>query len=90
MFGVFISVWSIIISFWAVFASFVACFIGGLIGGILLIILGKTFSGAFLVSAALICAGLSIFAFYACKLLTKAMIWLTKRLFLGNKKGEAK
>ena len=94
-FSLYISLWAVIISFWAVFASFIGCAVGGVMSGICFIINGNTFTGIAMLAAALACAGLSIFIFFGCKLATKGILLLTKKVIIYTKslfvkKGEAK
>lgn len=79
------SVWAVIISLWAVFGALVACGVGCLVGGIGFAIGGHIFPGLALVAAALVCAGLSILAFFGCKAVTDLTVTLTKRLFMRKK-----
>lgn len=79
--SIYIVLWSAIISLWSVFASLIGCALGGLIGGAVLAFFGFTFSGVALIGAGLVCAGLAIFAFFACTLATKGAVFLTKMLF---------
>lgn len=81
----FVTVWAAVISLWSVFVAFVGCFIGCLVGGIILIAVGNAVSGMLLIGSALIFAGMSVFAFFGCKALTKGIAWLTKKIFVGNK-----
>ena len=78
--SVYVSLWSVIISLWSVFVSLVACAIGGVISCIFFAISGKSYSGFAMLSAGIVCAGLSIFMFYGCKMATKGIIILTKKI----------
>ena len=94
-FSLFISLWAVIISFWAVFASIIGCAVGGIISGVIFAVNGNPLTGIAMLAAALICAGLSIFAFFGCKLATKGILLLTKKVIIYTKglfikKGEAK
>ncbi len=79
--SVYISLWSVVISLWAVFASLVGCSFGGIVAAAALAITGNGFSGIAMVAATLVCMGLSIFAFYGCKAITKGILLLTKMLW---------
>ena len=79
------SLWSVIISLWASFGALVGSAAGGLIGGVACVCIGDCSFGLLLISSALVCAGLSIFAFYGCKATTKSSILLTKKIFIGIK-----
>ena len=86
VFSLYVSVWSVIISLWAVFASLVAFVAGGIIAGIIFIVVGNVLTGVCMIGTALVCAGLSIFGFFGCKVATKGLLCLTKKLALGIKK----
>lgn len=75
--------WSVIISLWAVFFSVAACTLVGIVAGIGFIWGGYKLSGIAMIGAGIACAGLSIFLFYGCKMATKGVILLTKKLILG-------
>ena len=77
---------AVIVAIAAVFLAFVACVIGGFIAGVMLALGGNPLSGLFLIGAAVLCAGLSIFAFFATKAAIKGIILLTKKTVFGIKK----
>ena len=79
------ALWAVVISLWAVFASLAACAFGGLAVGIGLAVGGYTFTGLTLLSAGLVCTGLSILCFLACGGATKGTAILAKKLVLGMK-----
>ncbi len=79
------SVWAVIISLWAVFGALVACGVCGIACGIGFAFGGYIFPGLAVVAAALVCAGLSILAFFGCKAITDLTVTLTKRLFMRKK-----
>ena len=79
------SVWAVIISLWAVFGALVACGVCGIACGIGFAFGGYIFPGLAVVAAALVCAGLSILAFFGCKAITELTVTLTKRLFMRKK-----
>ncbi len=89
------SLWAVIISLWAVFAAFIGCAVGGIISGIIFALNSNTLTAIAMLAAALVCAGLSIFTFFGCKLATKGILLLTKKVIIAIKrffikKGEAK
>ena len=79
------SVWAVIISLWAVFGALVTCGVCGIACGIGFAFGGYIFPGLAVVAAALVCAGLSILAFFGCKAVTDLTVTLTKRLFMRKK-----
>ena len=87
--SLYVSVWAVIISLWAVFGALVACGVCGIACGIGFAFGGYIFPGLAVVAAALVCAGLSILAFFGCKAITDLTVTLTKRL-LKRKKEAAK
>ena len=83
--------WSVVVSLWAAFAALAGSVIGGVIGGIVFCFLYDAMSGLLVISGGIVCAGLAIFAFFACKAATKGAAWLTvkgamamKRCFVGR------
>ncbi len=70
--------WSVIVSLWAVFVSIVACAVGGVIAGVVFALGGHGLTGTAIIGAGIVCAGLSVFMFYACKAATKGILTLTK------------
>ena len=78
--------WSLIASVWAIFGAFVGCALGGVASGVCFIVFGHVVTGIAMIGASLVCAGLSIFLFFGCRMATKAMVWLTKIIALGIKK----
>lgn len=85
IFSVYVCLWSVIISLWAVFVSLVACAFAGLVAGGALAIYSNIYSGIALIGAGIVCAGLSVFMFYFCKLATKGILMLTKKFALWIK-----
>ncbi len=75
----YVSLWSIVISLWAVFGSLIACAFGGVLAGVGFVLNGYALSGVAAIAAGIVCAGLSIFAFYGCKAATKGLVTLTKK-----------
>ena len=93
IFSVIVSAWSVVISLWAVFVSMAACAVALPIGAVCNFCIGDTYPGIAAIGIGLVCLGLSILSFYACKALTKGMAALTaktgmrlKRLFAGKEK----
>ena len=84
--ALYVVLWSLVVSIWSVFVSLVASSFACIAGGVVLIIFGNTFIGLAAIGAGIVCAGLSIFLFFACKAATKGVILLTKAITLGIKK----
>lgn len=85
-FALYFSLWSIIVSLWAVFASLVICVPGGIAAGLAAFVSGGGLAGIALMGAGLVCVGLSVFAFFGCKALTKGTIALTKKVAVAVKR----
>ena len=84
--SVYVSLWCVIVSLWAAFASLIGGTFGAVALGVGYIISGNTLSGAAMLCAGLVLAGLSIFAYYGCKAATKGIIMLSKVFVIGIKK----
>jgi uncharacterized membrane protein len=79
------SLWSVVVSLWAAFGAVVAGGFGGLIGGIAIAIFEQPLSGIAVIGASVVCLGLSILLFFACKILTILSAKLTKKIALWVK-----
>lgn len=84
--SLYVVLWSVVVSLWSVFVALAASALGVLAGGVVFLLCGHPFSGLACIAAALVCAGLSIFAFFGCKAATKGAAWLTKQSFIAVKK----
>lgn len=84
--SLYIVLWALIVSIWAVFASLIACAIGGVTAGIFFTFSGNGLTAIATVGAGIVCAGLAIFLFFGCKISTKGVIHLTKKIASGIKK----
>lgn len=85
VFALYLSIWSIIVSLYASFGALAASGCGGVVGGIVIACQGNTLSGAALIGISIACAGVSIFAFYGCKMATKGLLLLTKKAAIAIK-----
>ena len=83
--SVYVSAWAAVISLWAVFVSLLACALSGSGTGLIFLFCNHTLSGTLLISASLVCAGLSIFVFFGCKAATKGIVLITKYIALKIK-----
>ncbi len=75
----YISLWAVIISLWAVFISLAVCPLYSVLTCVISVAGGNTFSGIAILALGIVCAGLSVFAFYGCKSVTKGISVLTKK-----------
>ncbi len=83
--SLYILLWSVMISLWAGFASLAACSVGGVLACVMFTAGGKGASGAAVLAAGIVCAGLSIFMFYGCREATKGILILTKKTAIWMK-----
>ena len=83
--SVYITLWSVIISLWATEAALWCSVIGSFFSFVFLIFNGNVTSGIVMISAGMVCAGISIFLFYGCKAATKGILLLTKKSVLATK-----
>lgn len=74
------ALWAVVAALWAVFGALTVCAVAGVPGCIILAVRGSGAAGFAVLSAGIICAGLSIFAFFGCREATKGIIVLTKKL----------
>ncbi len=93
IFSLYVSLWAVIASLWATFAALAACAIVSVPRCIVLVAEDNGTSGVAILSAGIICIGLSIMTFYGCREVTKGILILTKKfaVFIKNcfiKKGE--
>ena len=79
------AVWSVILALWAVFAAFAVCGLAGVATGIVYAVREDGLSGAALIGAGIVCAGLSVFLFFGCKAATKGILNLTGKLAIWIK-----
>lgn len=85
IFSLYVSLWSVIISLWAVFGSLIGCAFGGIVVGIVFACRGNVLPGIAMIGGGIVCAGISIFMFYGCKVATKGIVILTKKLMVWIK-----
>ena len=78
--SLYISVWAVVVSLWATMISLFAGFMGGVSYAIFL-----PCNKLLFISGAVLCLGLSIFMFYGCLYLSKGLVIVTKKAFVGLK-----
>ena len=86
--------WSAVVSFWAAFASIAASAFGVIVGAVVFAATGGGIVSVAMFGAAMVCAGLAVFAFFGCKAATKGAAFLSKWTVVGivrffKRKGEA-
>lgn len=86
LFSLYAVAWSVVVSLWAATVAIGVSGVAGALCGTVFTILGKTLSGIALIGAGITLAGLSIFLFFACRVITEGMIAFTRKITLGIKK----
>lgn len=76
--SIYVGAWSVIISLWSAFVSLITGTVSFIVSGVGFCLGSNLLSGFFLISAGFVCAGVSIFLHFTCKMATKGIIWLTK------------
>ena len=80
IFAIYAVLWSVIAALWAVFCAFVVCAVASVPGCIVIALRSGGAAGLAVISAGIVCAGLSIFMFFGCREATRGTIMLTKKL----------
>ena len=88
--ALYICLWAMIVSLWSVFGFLVGGGFGLMVAGIVIALGGEGLTGIAVLGAGCLCVGLSILAFYGCKMATKGTLLLTKKLAIWIKTGFAK
>ena len=83
--AVYLVVWSVILSLYAVDFSVAVSGIAGFAGAIVLAFGGRLAQGAFLLGSGLSCAGLAVLMFFGFNIITKGVLFLSKKMLLGIK-----
>lgn len=78
--SLYVSLWSVVVSLWSVFVSLTGCAFGAFLSGAVFACKGNVLPGVAIIGAGILCAGLSIFMFYGCKVATKGILILTKKI----------
>lgn len=84
--ALYVSLWAVIVSLWAVFGALAACVLVSVPACVISIAGSSAASGFAVLAAGIVCMGLSIFMFFGCKAITKAIFIQTKRIAIGIKK----
>lgn len=85
IFSLYVVFLSVIFSLWAVFGALIGCSIGFAFLGVITAINGDMLKSVAIFGAALVCIGVSIFAFYGCKRITILVVNTTKQFVLWIK-----
>lgn len=86
VFSIYVVLWSVIISLYAVSSSLVACGVAGIASLVVFAVMGNMPQGLFIFGCALCCIGFAILMFMASNLVTKGLLWLSKKIWLGIKR----
>lgn len=84
-FSVYILIWSLVLVIYCVSVSFAAGAVSGAAGSIMLLFMGNPLSALLFFGAGLICAGITVFMFFASKDITVAIAGLSKMLLIKIK-----
>lgn len=84
-FSVYILIWSLVLVIYCVSVSFAAGAVSGAAGSIMLLFMGNPLSALLFFGAGLICAGITVFMFFASKDITVAIAGLSKILLIKIK-----
>lgn len=85
MFAIIVSLWAVILSLWAVFASLAVSAVAAVPTGAFFAVGGHGAAGLAMLSAGLVCAGLTILLFFGCMGAMKGILQLTKKITLWTK-----
>lgn len=83
--AIYISLWAIIAALWAIFGAIAACAAVSVPACVIFVARGRGVSGLAVLSAGIVCAGLSILLFCGCRAATKGVLTLTKKITIGIK-----
>lgn len=78
IFSLFAAMWAVIAALWASLVALGVCSVGGVVYGVVLIAGGGVTTGFEAIGVALICAGLTVFAFFGCLKATKGALQTRK------------
>jgi len=83
--SVYIALWAVVISFWATFGSVFGVALYMILTGIAFAFGNNNLTGLAMISVGVFCVGLAILLFFGCKLLTKSVILIPKKVALWSK-----
>ena len=87
-FSICAGLWAVVITLWVAFGALVGCAVGFLAAFPILAIAGKGLLGLTFLGNAMVSAGVAIFLFFGCKLLTKGVCFLMMLPFRLKKRRE--
>lgn len=87
--SLYICIWTAILCLWAGFVTIAVCSFFGILAGIAYIIFINRLAGVALLGAGIFCMGLSIFAFWGCKVISAGTWKLTVKLLTKKKRSDS-
>lgn len=85
MFSLYVSVWAVIIALWAVAVSVAVSAAAGLPAAVFFAFQGNGVTALAMAAEGLVCAGLAILIFFGCRMITKGVLYCTKKAVLRIK-----
>ncbi len=82
----YVSFWATVLSVWCAFFAIAVCAPVGVIVAVVYAVIGDGYAGIAVFSLALVCVGVSVFLFFACKAAAKGGLRLLGEILLGIKK----
>ncbi len=83
--ALYVALWAIIVALWAVFGAFAVSFPACIAASVIFISGGNAVAGVAVLAAGIVCAGLSVFAFFGCRAATNGAVVLSKKIALQIK-----
>ena len=86
-----IIIFSVVFTLWAIDAALVVSALGGFASAVLFIVKGDILQGIFTAGASLVCAGMSILMFFACRAVSRVTLVLLRkfaRIFFAGKENK--
>ena len=87
--SLYICIWAAILCLWAGFVTIAVCCFFGILAGIAYIIFINRLAGIALLGAGIFCMGLSILAFWGCKVISAGTWKLTVKLLTRKKRSDS-
>ena len=84
-FSLYVVLWSLIVVLYSVDVAFAAGAIAGVFGSVAGLLTGGVAIGMFTLGGGLVCVGLTILWFFACNVIAKGLVMLSKTILLGIK-----
>lgn len=79
MFSLYVSVWAVIIALWAVAVSVAVSAAAGFPAAVFFAFRGNGVTALAMAAEGLVCAGLAILIFFGCRMITKGVLYCTKK-----------